>query len=106
MDDDRTLIGNNVKATLRLPRRASAEVLFSPRKDKIFIISIKSRYTQRQAPCANRHAPNTTHTVNFTQPFPSYPNINCLGLMISARISIESTIRGPGRLKYWLPSAI
>lgn len=46
------------------------------------------------------------YNANFTHPVPSYPKMNCFGLMISASISIESMMRGPGRLKYWLPSAM
>ena len=38
------------------------------------------------------------------QPAPSWPKCNWPGWNISARISKDSTSRGPGRLKYWLPS--
>jgi DNA-directed RNA polymerase subunit RPC12/RpoP len=39
------------------------------------------------------------------QPVPTWPNAKTLGCNNSATISSDSTSRGPGRLKYWLPSA-
>lgn len=39
-----------------------------------------------------------------TQPVPLWPKSKSAGCRSSARISADSTSRGPGRLKYWLPS--
>ena len=52
-----------------------------------------------------RLAPSRKRLMTRCHPVPSCPNANTSGCSNSARISSDSSRRGPGRLKYWLPSA-
>ena len=66
MDDDRTLIGNNVKATLRLPRHASAQVLFgSSQRQNLYyhhqIALHPTPGTVRQPPFSQYHSHRKLH---------------------------------------------
>ena len=85
-------------------RRARREIIGSGER---------GRFRYRRG--GRRHPPtrwNESHPKNerarffkaWIQACGEYPNENKDGCRISARISRDSTTRGPGRLKYWFPS--
>jgi len=66
----------------------------------------ETRAQQPKRPCAQHRGRGRGEDYGYSgcQPVPWRPKSNRPGWRISARISADSTKRGPGRLKYWLPS--